>query len=75
MEICFLRASVCGGDPDQNVFWPSFGILNLNIEITVFIKDSSVNKFVFRLRSIATAVFFPQLFVWELLLRVFVKRF
>ena len=67
------RTVVCDRDLDKNVFDIGFRVLDAHVEIAVFIEDSGVEQFEFRIIPAASAIFFQKLRVGERRLRIFVE--
>ena len=74
-ERSFLRTAVGDRDPDQDVVDRLLRILHLDVEVSVFVKDSRVEQFVLRLKMGAPAVFGQQILIGECCLRIFVEPF
>src|ERR1700756_2107219 len=46
IDLCGLRTAIVDGDFDEGVFRISFGIFNKDIEVSIVIENSGVEKFV-----------------------------
>src|SRR6202050_5779820 len=69
-----FRAPIESLDAYADVLWIRLGILNEDIEIPVVIENARIEQFELRTLSGAAAVFFHQMGIRELSLRVFVKH-
>ena len=70
-----LGTAVGDGDPDQDVLDRLLRILHLNIEVSVFVKDSSVEQFVLGKIAATSGILRDKLGIGKLGLRVFVETF
>ena len=74
MQHCVFRAPIESLDAYADVFGIRLGILNEDIEIAVVIENARIEQLELRTLSGAAAVFFHQMGIRELSLRVFVKH-
>jgi len=68
-----FRATIRDIDADQNIFRCDLGILDDDIEIAALLEDAGVYQLEFPLESVASAVFFQELFVGIRGMRIFIE--
>src|SRR5258708_16509158 len=69
-----FRPAIHRGDSNENVFDVGFGILDENVKIPAFGKNTCVEQFKLRLTTAATLVLLQQGFVRKFRLRIFVEH-
>jgi len=68
-----FRAAIRDIDADQNIFRCDLGILDDDIEIAALLEDAGVYQLEFPIESVASAVFFQELFVGIRGMRIFIE--
>lgn len=74
MNLRGLASAIADGDLDQHIVCVGFGILNEDIEISIFIKDSRIEEFKFCFPFPAAVVLVNQLTIRIRNLRIFVEH-
>src|SRR5215831_4196255 len=71
---CFWTA-IRRSKTNEYILWIDFGILDCDIEVAIFRKNTRVDQFVFRLTSPSAAILGHQIGIWEGALWILVERF
>ena len=75
MKCSSRRTTITHSEADKDVIRSGLGVLGNDIEVSILIEDSRVNKFEFGRVSAAAAIFFDEAGIREFRLRIFVESF
>ena len=73
MDLGILRATIVDRDSNQRIFWICLGILHKDVEVSIVIENTRVEKFVLKLLPRTPPIGFHQIAIGIFTLRVFVQ--
>ncbi len=74
MQVCRIGSSIGRRDSHQDVFRTSLGVFHKDVEVSVVLEDTRVEKFILHLVAVAASVGLQQIGVGIGRLRIFVQK-